>query len=59
MRTKPKVGIKIRLIRRFRKLCTPTLDLVNMNAYIKFGQNMSVSSQDIEQKHNCGVNQGL
>ena len=28
----------------------PKLDLVNINAYIKFGVNMSVSSQDIEQK---------
>ena len=26
----------------------PKLDLVNMNAYIKFGENMSSSSQDIE-----------
>ena len=26
----------------------PKLDLVNMNAYIKFDENMSVSSQDIE-----------
>ena len=34
------------------------LDLVNVNAYIKFGENMSVSSQDIERKHNLGVNQG-
>ena len=25
----------------------PKLDLVNMNAYIKFGENMSSSSQDI------------
>ena len=28
----------------------PQLDLVNMNAYIKFGENMSISSQDIERK---------
>ena len=28
----------------------PKLDLVNMNAYIKFGENMSSSSQDIERK---------
>ena len=28
----------------------PKLDLVNMNEYIKFGENMSSSSQDIEQK---------
>ena len=36
----------------------PKLDLVNMNAYIKFGENMSVSSQDIEQKRNFHKNQG-
>ena len=26
----------------------PKVDLVNMNAYIKFGENMSICSQDIE-----------
>ena len=35
------------------------LDPVNMNAYIKFGENMSVSSEDIDRKQNFGVNQGL
>ena len=42
----------------------PKLDHVNINAYIKFGTKMSVSSQDIEQKqisakfkgHNSGTN---
>ena len=34
------------------------LDLVNMNAYIKFGENMSIYSQDNERKRNYGVNQG-
>ena len=29
-----------------------------MNAYIKFVENMSSSSQDIERKRNFGVNQG-
>ena len=29
-----------------------------MNAYIKFGEKMSVSSQDIVRKQNFGVNQG-
>ena len=39
-----------------KKLChNPKLDLVNMNAYIKFGENMSCSSQDIERKQNVGV----
>ena len=36
----------------------PKLDLVNMNAYIKFGENMSSSSQDIEWRQNFDVNQG-
>ena len=36
----------------------PKLDLVNMNAYIKFGENSSSSSQDIERKLNFSVNQG-
>ena len=36
----------------------PKLDIVNMNAYIKFGEKMSVSSQDIERKRNFGVKQG-
>ena len=28
----------------------PNVDLVNINAYIKFGENMSSGSQDIERK---------
>ena len=36
----------------------PKLDLVNMNAYMKFDENMSSSSQDIERKGNFSVNQG-
>ena len=35
----------------------PRLDLVNMNAYITFGEILSNCSQDIEQKQNFGVNQ--
>ena len=34
------------------------LDLVNMHAYIKFGENQSIYSRDIERKRNFGVNQG-
>ena len=34
------------------------LDLVNDNAYTKFGLNLSIRSQDIEQKTNSDVNQG-
>ena len=33
------------------------MDLVNMNAYIKFGEFLSIFSQDIERKQNFGVNQ--
>ena len=33
----------------------PMLNLVNINAYIKFGENMSSVSQDIERKRNFGV----
>ena len=32
----------------------PNLDLVNMNAYIKFGEILSICSQDIEQKQILG-----
>ena len=35
----------------------PSVDLVNMNAYIKYGEK-NASSQDIERKRNFGVNQG-
>ena len=34
------------------------LDLVNMNAYIIFGENMSICSQDIERKRNSGLIKG-
>ena len=30
----------------------PNVDLVNMNKYIKFGEILSISSQDIEWKRN-------
>ena len=36
----------------------PTLDLVSINAYIKFGEILSIGSQDIELKQNFGVNKG-
>ena len=35
------------------------IDLVNDNVYTKFGLNLSIRSQDIEQKTNSDVNQGL
>ena len=34
------------------------IDLANMNAYIKFGEILSIGSQDIEGKQNFGINQG-
>ena len=37
---------------------TTKLDLVNINAYIKFSENMSSCSQDILRKRNFGINQG-
>ena len=36
----------------------PKVDLVNMNAYIEFGEILSISSQDIERKRNFDINQG-
>ena len=36
----------------------PNLDLVNMNAYIKFGEILSICSQEFEWKRNYDVNQG-
>ena len=36
----------------------PRLDLVNMNAYIKFGKILPICSQDNQQKQNFGVIQG-
>ena len=39
--------------------CTdPKIDVVNINAYLKFGEILSICSQDIEQKQTFGVNQG-
>ena len=36
----------------------PKLDLVNVNAYMKFGQILSICSQDIERIRNSVTNQG-
>ena len=35
------------------------LDLVNVGMHTKFGQILSICSQDIERKRNSDVNQGL
>ena len=34
----------------------PKLDPVNINAYIKFGEILTICSQDIERKRNSDVN---
>ena len=34
------------------------LDLVNVDVHTKFGQILSIGSQDIERKRNSDVNQG-
>ena len=51
---------KTRAISNKRKIIcnSPKLNLVNMNAYIKFCEVLSICSQDIERKRNFGVNQG-
>ena len=36
----------------------PKLDLVNIDLHTKFGQILSIRSQDIERKRNSDVNQG-
>ena len=42
---------------RTMKCANPKLDLVNMNVYIKFGEIISIGSQDIERKQHFGANQ--
>ena len=36
----------------------PNLDLVNINAYMKFGKSLFIFSQDIERKRKSDINQG-
>ena len=36
----------------------PDLNLVHIKAYTKFGQILSIFSEDIEQKQNSDINQG-
>ena len=38
--------------KQIMKLNKPNLDPVNINAYIKFGEILSICSQDIERKRN-------
>ena len=37
---------------------SPKLDLVNVDVHTKFGQILSIRSQDIERKRNSDINQG-
>ena len=39
-------------------LYNPNLDLINVNVYTKFGEILSIASQDIERKQNSDINQG-
>ena len=43
---------------RKRTCNNPKLDFVNVSAYIKFGEKLSICSQDIEGEQKFGVNQG-
>ena len=43
---------------RKTKIYTTNVDLVNDNVYTKFGLNLSIRSQEIEQKPDSDVNQG-
>ena len=36
----------------------PKIDVVNINAYLKFGEILSICSHDIERKQTFGLNQG-
>ena len=44
----------------YRKITgnNPKLDIVNVDVHTKFGQILSIRSQDIERKRNSDVNQG-
>ena len=37
----------------------PKLDFINVDVHTKYGQILSIRSQDIERKRNSDVNQGL
>ena len=43
---------------RKTKIYITNVDLVNDNVYTKFGLNLSIRSQDIEQEPNSDINQG-
>ena len=47
-------------VANFRNLSlyNPNLDIINVNVYTKFGQILSLGSQDIERKRNSDINKG-
>ena len=47
-------------LKSYRKITgnNPKLDIVNVDVHTKFGQILSIRSQDIERKRNSDVNQG-
>ena len=45
-------------LRKLKIYYITNVDLVNDNVYTKFGLNLSIHSQDMEQKPNSDVNQG-
>ena len=47
----------VKILRKMRGN-NPKLDLVNVDVHTKFGQILSIRSQDIERKENSDVNQG-
>ena len=56
--TSNKGRISVANLRKKKKIYNTNVDLVNDNVYTKFGLNLSIRSQDIEQKPNSDVNQG-
>ena len=47
----------IKILRKMTRN-NPKLDLVNVDVHTKFGQILSICSQDIKRKQNSDVNQG-
>ena len=48
----------VKIVRNFMTGNNPKLDHVNVDVHTKFGQILSIPSQDIERKRNSDVNQG-
>ena len=59
-KNRPGVGSDLNSGTNVRKMIfnNPKLDLVNINAYIKFCEILSIRFQDIEWKGNLDLNQG-